>query len=70
MPKICASIVTSFDQTKLPVQLEGIWTISVSSILLQVFWKVDDFNRIKWAFLTNITGVRSMYYIHTDIMQQ
>lgn len=34
-----------------PVQLEGIRPISVSGILFQVFWKVDDFNGIKWAFL-------------------
>ena len=39
------------DQTKLPVQLEGIWPIAMCGILFQIFWKVDDLNGIKWAFL-------------------
>lgn len=35
----------------LPVQLEGIWPISMGSLLRQICWQVDDLNGIKWAFL-------------------
>ena len=35
----------------LPVQFEGVGTVSVCSLLRHVLWQVDDHNRVKWAFL-------------------
>lgn len=34
-----------------PVKLEGIWTITVSSVLIQILWQVDNLNGLKRAFL-------------------
>lgn len=33
------------------MQLEGISTITMRGIFIQIFWQVDDLNGVKWAFL-------------------
>lgn len=34
-----------------PVQLEGVWAISVGGLPLQILWQIDDHDGVKGAFL-------------------
>ena len=42
---------------QVPVQLEGVWPISVHGLPLQILWQIDDHDGIKWAFLQNHNAV-------------
>ena len=50
-----------------PVKLEGVWSISVRGLPLQVLWQVDDHDSIKRAFLHSEVYTQ---YLHKDLMRQ
>lgn len=53
------------------MQLEGVCTIPMGGIFIQIFWQIDDLNSLKWAFLhPKIQNISSSHPVCQTIATQ